>query len=87
MLDLFEDAVWEFPHTEEPEIAVSSRHAALLDEASLMLVEIIPELENENWELSASCLRSAISALGAITGETADVDVLDNIFSRFCIGK
>jgi tRNA modification GTPase len=87
MLDLFEAAVWEFPHTEEPEIAVSSRHAALLDEASLMLVEIIPELENENWELTASCLRSSISALGAITGETADVDVLDNIFSRFCIGK
>ncbi len=87
MLDLFEAAVWEFPHTEEPEIAVSSRHAALLDEASLMLVEIIPELENENWELTASCLRSAISALGTITGETADVDVLDNIFSRFCIGK
>lgn len=87
MLDLFEEAVWEFPHTEEPEIAVSARHAGLLDEASVTLADAVPELESENWELSASNIRSSLSALGMITGETADVDVLDNIFSRFCIGK
>jgi tRNA modification GTPase len=32
-------------------------------------------------------LRAAIDTLGQITGETAGEDLLDTIFSRFCIGK
>ncbi|KPL87791.1 tRNA uridine-5-carboxymethylaminomethyl(34) synthesis GTPase MnmE [Ardenticatena maritima] len=32
-------------------------------------------------------LHSAVNALGEITGETATEDLLDTIFSRFCIGK
>jgi tRNA modification GTPase len=32
-------------------------------------------------------IRGALDALGEITGETATEDLLDTIFSRFCIGK
>ncbi len=32
-------------------------------------------------------LTSAVNALGEITGETAQADLLDAIFSKFCIGK
>jgi len=32
-------------------------------------------------------LTAAVNALGEITGETAQEDLLDLIFSRFCIGK
>lgn len=32
-------------------------------------------------------VRAAWSALGEITGDTVDEDLLDQIFSRFCIGK
>jgi len=87
LLDLFEQAVWGFPHTEDPEIAVSSRHAALLTEAIEALPEAAERILEEDWELAAVNLRAAISAMGAITGEDADPDILDNIFSRFCIGK
>ena len=87
LMDIFEQAVWGFPHTEEPEIAVSSRHAALLEEAVAALPEAAARLKSADWELAAVHLRAAISALGSITGENISPDILENIFSRFCIGK
>jgi len=38
-------------------------------------------------ELIAEELRVACDALGRLTGEVAVDDLLDNIFSSFCIGK
>jgi tRNA modification GTPase len=38
-------------------------------------------------ELIAIQLQDAIDALGQILGTTVKVDVLDQIFSQFCIGK
>ena len=32
-------------------------------------------------------LRAALHTLGTITGEITNEDILDSIFSRFCIGK
>ena len=38
-------------------------------------------------EVAASELREALHRLGEVTGETATEDLLDRIFSSFCIGK
>ncbi|MBN2054693.1 tRNA uridine-5-carboxymethylaminomethyl(34) synthesis GTPase MnmE, partial [bacterium] len=38
-------------------------------------------------ELLAADVQEALAQLGRINGETAPRDVLDRIFSRFCIGK
>lgn len=38
-------------------------------------------------ECLAMDMREALAALGQITGETTPDDILDQIFSRFCIGK
>ncbi|MCX8064137.1 MAG: tRNA uridine-5-carboxymethylaminomethyl(34) synthesis GTPase MnmE [Candidatus Hydrogenedentes bacterium] len=43
--------------------------------------------ENLPPELVAFELREALNALGEITGETTSEDILDIIFSSFCIGK
>ena len=87
LLDAIEKKVWGHPHTEEPELAVSSRHAALLGEAAEAVPGAVSNITGQNWELAAVHLRSAISSLGKITGEDASPDILDDIFSRFCIGK
>jgi tRNA modification GTPase len=38
-------------------------------------------------ELVSYELKEAINALGEITGEITTEDILDHIFSEFCIGK
>ncbi|HJW85848.1 MAG TPA: tRNA uridine-5-carboxymethylaminomethyl(34) synthesis GTPase MnmE, partial [Candidatus Brocadiaceae bacterium] len=42
---------------------------------------------NESYEFIAMETRSAIDALGEIVGEVTTEDILDKIFSEFCIGK
>ena len=37
--------------------------------------------------LAANALRTAASAIGEIMGKTYSADLLDSIFSRFCVGK
>jgi tRNA modification GTPase len=38
-------------------------------------------------EFIAADLQEALHCLGEITGHTSGEEVLDHIFSRFCIGK
>lgn len=71
----------------ESDIAVAQRHEALLRNALEQLDASEEEIRQEDWELAAVRIREGIRALGTVTGENASPDVLDEIFSRFCIGK
>jgi tRNA modification GTPase len=87
LFDAIEKAVWGRPHGEEPEVAVSVRHAVLLDQAGAQLADALDHIRTEEWEVAAATLRSALDAVGRVTGKTASDDLLDTVFSRFCIGK
>jgi tRNA modification GTPase len=60
------------------------RHATQIASAVASLRE---STEHEELALLAEHLRDASTALGRITGAVDVEDVLDHIFSRFCIGK
>ncbi len=85
--DLFEQAVWKNGERSEPECAVSARHVRALEEADSALGRACEEIADEAYELAADGLRAAVAAIASITGESASPDVLEEIFSRFCIGK
>ena len=70
------------------DILVSARHAEALERAkdALKLASMKIDM-NEPSELVASDLREALNALGEIVGKTDHEQILDRIFSKFCIGK
>ncbi len=87
LADAIEEAVLGRRGNATGALAVSARHATLLEHADTQLAEAAPLLAETAWELAAIPLRNALNALGEITGRTAAPDLLDTIFHRFCIGK
>ncbi len=71
------------------EIVITSlRHRDILTQASGSLLKAEESLgENVGFECTAIDLREALIHLGEITGETVADDILNHIFSGFCIGK
>jgi tRNA modification GTPase len=64
------------------------RHKETLKEAVLNLESAENGIvRGYGEEALAFDIKNSITALGKITGETAEIDILDNIFSNFCIGK
>ena len=64
------------------------RHYDALQKAQESLEAVIQGLENVvTTDFIAMDIRHALAYLGEITGEISTEDLLDNIFSRFCIGK
>ena len=72
----------------DTDIAINQRQAAALLRAEAALVQVQATIQDELpldfWTID---LRSAIQALGEVTGEEMTESMLDEIFSRFCIGK
>ncbi len=69
-------------------IVPNLRHKLLLETSLAAAEAVIEQLQNRtSSELVAIHLQEAIDALGVISGDTVKVDVLDQIFSRFCVGK
>jgi tRNA modification GTPase len=69
-------------------LVTSSRHRDSLQKARENVQRAIQALDSGmTGDLLAIDLRAALKELGTITGEITTEDLLDSIFSRFCIGK
>jgi tRNA modification GTPase len=74
--------------TNVTDVLVNARQASLLMAIADCLRAVLSGIDRRasSDELAVD-LRTAIRLLGEITGETWNPDVLDTVFSRFCIGK
>jgi tRNA modification GTPase len=73
-----------------PHAVISERHRVNIKAALDDLNEASDILNSEREELSAvavSAVRSALETLGEVTGRSYHSELLDSIFSRFCVGK
>ena len=69
-------------------IITNVRHDDALRRAQASLSHAIESLDAKMpTELIAVDLRSSLDAIGEIVGKTTTEDILDRIFSQFCIGK
>jgi len=69
-------------------VMINSRHEDALRRGKTGLQAALEALSrNQTLEVVAMELRIALSAVGEIVGKTTTEDLLDSIFSQFCIGK
>ena len=69
-------------------IVTNARHLEALQKTRSSLDEVLNAINSEiSGELTALHIRYALNALGEITGEITNDDLLDDIFRNFCIGK
>ncbi|MGB3200700.1 MAG: tRNA uridine-5-carboxymethylaminomethyl(34) synthesis GTPase MnmE [Nodosilinea sp.] len=92
-IDTLETAILSAIHADQLtpgnlEFTVNQRQKAALTQAQNALYQVQQTITNQLpldfWTID---LRSAIAALGSITGDEVTETMLDEIFSRFCIGK
>ena len=70
------------------EVMINSRHQDALNRARAAALRTVEALRSgQTLELVALDLRIAVNAVGEIVGKTTTEDLLDMIFSQFCIGK
>ena len=87
--DAIKELVWSGEiRAEMLQVMINSRHQDALTRARAATQRTLDVLRaGETLELAAGELRIAVNAIGEIVGKTATEDLLDSIFSTFCIGK
>ena len=73
---------------EQPVLVTRVRHKEAIAEAIDLLTLTAQGLEEE-WseDLLAANLRAALEALGLISGRSVSEEIINEIFTQFCIGK
>ncbi len=65
----------------------SVRHEEVLSEAIDFMKNALDVVNNQPIELVSLELQNAWEKMGEITGDTVNEDLLDKVFSEFCLGK
>lgn len=69
-------------------VITNARHSDSLKRANQALIKVAKGLDQQiAGDLLALEIRYALNELGSITGEVTNDDLLDSIFTKFCIGK
>ncbi len=68
-------------------VGITQRHRSIAEEAAGNLVDAAGQMDAGNDEVAAMMLRAGYDVLSGLAREDVDEQVLDRIFSNFCIGK
>jgi tRNA modification GTPase len=87
--DAIKSAVWSGDISGEMfQVMINSRHQEALQRARTAALRAAEALRSGlTLELVAADVRASVQAVGEIVGKTSTEDLLDSIFSQFCLGK
>ena len=69
-------------------VITNARHASELSQAQAALENALASIDSEMpLDCVAADVATALKSIGNITGTHASEAVLDEVFSRFCLGK
>lgn len=86
--DRIKNSVFSGAGSDMTDVMINSRHEEALRRAKSGIDRTIEAFQNgASLELAALDLRLAVNAIGEVVGKTTTEDLLDAIFSQFCIGK
>jgi tRNA modification GTPase len=86
LIDLITDTKYKSQDTSHS-LALTARHRQAINEAIDNVNQAIDEVKTANDEVAAMLLRTAYQAICNIERKHVDEQILETIFSRFCIGK
>ncbi len=69
------------------EVAMNARQNAALIKAHSAISDALVSLESFTQDVAATDIEIAMGALGEIDGRTVTQEIVDEIFSKFCVGK
>jgi len=94
MLDNLEDEIYKYIMNENVEdssqklVITNVRHKSALEKTNEALLNIIETIDmGLPMDLMAVDIKDALDSLSEVTGEISSEDLLDHIFSNFCVGK
>jgi tRNA modification GTPase len=68
-------------------VALTARHRQMVTDAIDDLRQVVIEMQSGHDEVAAMMIRAGYQALSQIEQQHIDEEILDRIFSRFCVGK
>ena len=68
-------------------VLTNARHIEVLKQAKQIIINTIESITDLPLDCSALDVKTIWEKLGEITGNTATEDIIDKIFSKFCLGK
>ena len=93
-IDYMEDEIYNYIISEQVEdssqklVITNIRHKSALEKTMLAIKNIFETIEvGLPMDLIAVDLKESLDSLSEITGEISTEDLLDHIFSNFCVGK
>ena len=93
-IDNLEDEIYKYIMNENIEdssqklVITNVRHKSALEKTNEALLNIIENIDKGfPMDLMAVDIKDALDSLSEVTGEISSEDLLDHIFSNFCVGK
>lgn len=68
-------------------LITNERHLSCMKRAKLQLENAVKFCDQTTLDVVSNEIKGAWQTLGEITGTTAQEDIIDRIYSKFCLGK